>query len=267
MCEYGVVNSVQFKKINGQLVCSLCHSIPEFLPRSARRYLVIMRDTATVYHYGDHTCHVKPSSGTSETKEDVIKEYLRKNPDAKPTQVQSAYILSMVRNRQEWSKVDKQAKMLLDTKWISNKKQEVRNEAEPHGNNFEAVANFEQYCDQNDPFYIYKMNDKRGNPDKPSFVFKSSLLKAKIAINMDKDKNHFLSQEFRFFDGKQTKEGKRIRHSHSQRLPFFTSAPDPTSNCGGRDRRFAQRCSTVFWELFNEVLKKVSSGEVNRFTH
>ena len=87
LVEYGVVNSVQFKKIDGQLVCSLCHSIPEFLPCSARRYLVIMRDTVTVYHYGDHTCHVKPSSGTSETKEDVIKEYLRKNPDAKPTQV------------------------------------------------------------------------------------------------------------------------------------------------------------------------------------
>ena len=85
-------------------------------------YLVIMRDTVIVYHYADHTCHVKPSSSTSETKEDVIKEYLRKNPDAKPTQVQSAYILSMVRNRQEWSKVDKQAKTLLNTKWISNKK-------------------------------------------------------------------------------------------------------------------------------------------------
>ncbi len=260
--EYGVVNSVQFKKIDGQQVCSLCNAVPEFIPCSARRYLVIVRDAVTVYHYGNHTCNVKPSSDNSGKKEDVVKEYLRKNPDAKPSQVQSAYILSMVRNRQDWSKVDKQATMLLNTKWIFNKKQEVRKETEPHGNNFEAVANFKQYCDQNDPFYIYKMNDKRGNPDKPSFVFKSSTLKAKIAINMDKDKDHFLSQEFCFFDGKH-KRAKgyvtltaSVYHSLLRRqIPLATmeAEAEDSSNV------------TLFWELFNEVIKKVSGGEVNRF--
>ena len=53
-----------------------------------------------------------------------------------------------------------------------------------------------------DPSYIYKINDNTGNPDRPSFVFKLSTLKAKIAINMDRDKRHFLAQEFCFFDGK-----------------------------------------------------------------
>lgn len=89
--------------------------------------------------------------------------------------------------------MDKQATELLNTKWISNRKQEVTKETEPYGHNFEAVAHFKQYCDEKDPFYVYKINDTRGNPDRPSFVFKTSTLKAKIAINMDKDKEHFLA--------------------------------------------------------------------------
>ena len=33
---------------------------------------------------------------------------------------------------------------------------------------------FKECCDRKDPFHIYKMNDKRGNPDLPSFIFKTS---------------------------------------------------------------------------------------------
>ena len=36
----------------------------------------------------------------------------------------------------------------------------------------------------------------------PSFVFKTSKDKAKMAMNMNKDGEHFLSNEFCFFDGK-----------------------------------------------------------------
>jgi hypothetical protein len=262
LVEYGVVNSVQFKKIDGQMLCSLCESKPEYIPCDARRYLAIMSDAVKVYHYGNHKCNVKPSSDKSKKKDDVVKEYIRKNPDAKPSQVQSAYILSMVRNRQEWSKVDKQAEMLLNTKWISNKKQEVRKETEPHGNNFEAVANFKQYCDQNDPFYIYKMNDKRGNPDKPSFVFKSSSLKAKIAINMNKDKEHFLSQEFCFFDGKHKRAKGYVTLTASVYHPLLRrQIPLATMDAEAEDSRNV----TLFWELFNEVIQKVTGGEVRCF--
>ena len=124
--EYGVVNTVQFKKKEGQLICSLCQQQPSYIPCDARRYLVIKDSYVKVFHCGNHTCAVK-SPPQSSVKED-IKEYLRKNPTAKPSHVQSAYILSMVRNREDWKKVDKQATELLNTKWISNRKQEVTKE-------------------------------------------------------------------------------------------------------------------------------------------
>ena len=55
---------------------------------------------------------------------------------------------------------------------------------QPVGHDFEALAVFKEYCDKKDVYYVYKINDRRGNPDKPSFVFKSSKKKAEIAINI-----------------------------------------------------------------------------------
>jgi len=48
----------------------------------------------------------------------------------------------------------------------------------------------------------YKLNDRRGNPDKPSFVFKTSKFKVKFAPSMDRTEDHVLSQEFGFVDEK-----------------------------------------------------------------
>ena len=55
----------------------------------------------------------------------------------------------------------------------------MKKNVEPVGHNFEAVVTCKQYFDQKDKFFIYKVNDKRGNPDKPSFVFKTSEQKEK----------------------------------------------------------------------------------------
>ena len=45
------------------------------------------------------------------------------------------------------------------------------------------------------------MNEKRGNPYKPFFVFKSSKLGAKLSLNMTEE-DHILNKEFCTFDGR-----------------------------------------------------------------
>lgn len=61
---------------------------------------------------------------------------------------------------------------------------------------------FKEYADKKDPLYVYKINDKRGKPDMPSFVLKTSTTKMTMALHMDKTGDHFLSKEFFFFNGK-----------------------------------------------------------------
>ena len=85
----------------------------------------------------------------------------------------------------DWNSIEETARNVMDKRWLSNQKQKIKKFNEPHGHNFEAVAHFKQYADQRDPFYIYTMNDRRGNPNKSSYVFKSSKLKAQFALNMD----------------------------------------------------------------------------------
>ena len=73
---------------------------------------------------------------------------------------------------------------------------------EPHDHNFEAIVNFKECCNEKNKLYVYKIRNRRGNPDQPSFVFKSSEAKMKLAVPMNNEKDHFLSKEFCFFDGK-----------------------------------------------------------------
>lgn len=65
---------------------------------------------------------------------------------------------------------------------------------------FEAAV-FKEYCDRKDPFYTYKINNKRGNPDLPSFIFKTSTKEIQIALDMNRNVTHFLNEIF-FFCGK-----------------------------------------------------------------
>lgn len=77
----------------------------------------------------------------------------------------------------------------------------MKEDIEPVGNNFEAVITFKGYCDKKDQYYVYKINNRQGNSDKPSFAFKTSEQKATMAFNMDRDGKHYLCNEFCFFKG------------------------------------------------------------------
>ena len=80
----------------------------------------------------------------------------------------------------DWDEVEKEAAASMDKKRISNKKQKVKRDIEPFGHNFEALVSFKEYSDKGDLLYIYKVNDTRGNPDKPSFSSRQVPQKQKL---------------------------------------------------------------------------------------
>ena len=102
----------------------------------------------------------------------------------------------------DWTAVEKEVASTIDKKRISYIKEQEKSNIQPLGHNFEAVIAFKEYCDEKDTLYVYKINDRRGNPDKPSFVFKTSTTKAKIALHMDTNGDHFMNSEYCFFNGK-----------------------------------------------------------------
>lgn len=155
--EYSVVNTTQFNKKSKE--CSACGNPGEHVPCFARRYIVTKRDSVCVYHCGKHTC---PSKPVVPRQKDEIRRSVCENPSLTPSQIQSN-ILTKMRQESDWASIKKSAAEIIDRKWISNEKQKIKAKTEPHGHNFEAVAHLQQYADSRDPYYVYKLNDRRGN--------------------------------------------------------------------------------------------------------
>ena len=84
---------------------------------------------------------------------------MRNNPNIKPSEVQSVFVLAAFREQRDWRDLEKAAASAIDKKWISKVKEKVKKDIKPHGHNFEALVSFKEYCDKKDPFYIYKIND------------------------------------------------------------------------------------------------------------
>ena len=137
-----------------------------------------------------------------------------------------------------------------DKKWIANQKQKIKSETQPYGHNFEAVATYKQYCDKRDPYYIYKMNDKHGNLDRPSFIFKSSKLGVKFALNMTEDEDHFLSKEFCCFDGKVNRCKRLVTLTASVCHPILRKQVILESM---ESESESTETVALFWSLFNEI--------------
>ena len=96
----------------------------------------------------------------------------------------------------------------------------------------------------------------------PSFVFKTSTTKIKMALNMDKKGEHFLSKEFCFFDGKRKQWNGFIALTASVYHPLLRKQlPLATMEAVTEDMVNVER----FWHLFNEALRKGSGSDSATF--
>lgn len=139
--QYGVTNTTQFERKSDQrILCKGCGGEGEFVPCSARRYMSYGKTKVTVYHIGQHTCPITPISKKKDVKS--VEQLVRNNPNIKPSEVQSAFVLTAFQQQMDWTAVEKEAASTIDKKRISNIKQKVKNDIQPFGHNFEAVVPF-----------------------------------------------------------------------------------------------------------------------------
>ena len=251
--QFGVTNTKQFKiGSSGQEACSICGDAGQFVICHVRRYVKYGKKNVQVFHCGNHSC---PITSMPEKPTERVKEMIKKHPRLKPAEIQSAFVMSSLRMGEDWDKVEKEATQLLDRKWIANQKQSVHQEIHLSGENFEAVVTFKQYCDKKDSLLIYKVKDRRGNPDRPSFVFKTSEDKMKAALNMDRNGEQFLKDEYCFFAGKFKRCQNFVTLTASvyhpllkRQIPLAVMEAEQESS----------ENIALFWSLFNEGLQKVT---------
>ena len=93
--EYGVINKLQFNKDN---TCTACGTHADLIYCPARRYIQIKQTKLNIFHCGLHTCPVRSQS--SEKPVETVKEMFKKNPNLKPSEVQSALLVSSLQSEQ-----------------------------------------------------------------------------------------------------------------------------------------------------------------------
>ena len=126
--QFGVINRLQFSKDN---LCSACGKTSKYVSCPAQRYTYLKGQKLQVFHCGTHTCPVRSKNVEKPAKN--VQEILKKDPSLKPSEVQSAMIVPMLRGKNDWEKIDKQVTQLIDRSWISRQKRTVRREINPMG--------------------------------------------------------------------------------------------------------------------------------------
>ena len=250
--QYGVINRTQVKKQGDMASCRVCGEEMVYVACPAWRYLKIGKKNITVFHCGEHTCPIQEkASKPTERVEDI----LRKNPERKPSQVQSAFVLSALRSGEDWNKVVNEASQMLDKKWIENRKQDLKKTANPAGENFEAVATFKEYCDKEDQLLVFRINDWRCNPKLPSYVFKTSNVRMLIAENMNREGDHFMKDEYCYFDGKVKRCKNFVTLTASTYHPLLKR--QVVLAVMEAEREDSENIE-LFWMLFNEALSQAT---------
>lgn len=230
-----------------------------YVPCTARRYIKEGKKSVRVFHLGTHTC---PLLSKPEKPKEKVKEMFKKNPNLTPSKIQSSLAMSSLRKVEDWETVESTAAKIVDRKWISNQKQNAKKEIHPSCENFEAVVTFELYCDEKDNLLVYKVNDSRGNLDMPSFVFKTNRERMDIAMKMNKDGDHFLQEEYCYFDGKV----KRCRNYVTLTASTYHPLQKKQIPLGIMEaERENSENIELFWTLFNEAYKVVAGDDTLHF--
>ncbi len=249
--QYGTKNTTHFDK-NGK--CDCCGNKGMYIPCNAVKIWEFPRScaTVTVIHQGFHTCTAVNKHDLDYTK---VEQIFQDNPTLKPMQAAKASVINILKSGKPISEAKKVAYSFVDTKKVSNIKNKVKQDLHPTGQNFEAVAHLKARMDSEDPFLIYKVNDRRHN-NQPSFVFKTRQ-QAMIALEMDRHSDGMLNKEYCHTDIKHNRcSGFKTLGTHVYHPVLRRMVTLATMECEDE----VTETMSLFWTLLNEVLRKVSNN-------
>ena len=157
--------------------------------------------------------------------------------------------------------IEKFAQKFSDTKRLYNIREEVKANLSPFGHNFEALAHFKAKCSDRDKYFIYEVNNRALN-DQPSYIFKSSVPMARLAVLMDRDGEGVLREEYAYIDAThdRCKGFKSVTlwtyHPVCRKLIRLAIMEIEIENAENL---------TLFWTVFNKMLQEMSGNSCDKF--
>ena len=200
LTEYGKNNTANFDFASESAICRICKAHAIFHPCPALKVWEFYDNYVIIKHAGKHTCYAVPVISKDNK---AIKENVAKRPDLPPKQIQREAILSELYGGKTIDEVKSTARSMIDTRKISSVKRKHGQSTHPFGHSIDALKRLKLESEKTDKYYIFDIRDAAlsASVQTKTHVFKMSKTAAKIAIDMDKEGNHFMAKEYCFFDG------------------------------------------------------------------
>lgn len=256
LAEHGKPNRLHFNRKADGRFCFTCAAPAQHVLCPAIK--VWERDNTlqqiAVYHRGDHTCCIRRRYCLSD--KNTLLKAIRENPSLPPGKLVNSEMVNMMTSDDfKWDDIMTVADSFADLKHVQYLRQLTKHQENPCGENFEALGLLKSKCYEKDEYLIYKINNRSLNGS-PSYVFKSSTSMAYLAIDMDRDGNGVLNKEFAFVDAKHD----RCRGFKSVTLWTYHPTMRKLLRLAVMEVEHENAENlTVFWQIFNEMLQKVSS--------
>lgn len=262
----GKPNQHQFKTLGSEKFCITCDVLAVPVECKAIKIVeyCVPQEEVTIYHLGQHNC--QPKVDNSGEKEFIMQTLKEMPQDCGPRQLAIVKMQHELKRQQQVGNYDltqfvKIASNLTDTKKIDNAKRELEAQTRTDRQLLSVVGQVKQTLDVQDKYFIYRINDATFN-GKVSYVFKSSLVMALLALDMqqgEKENTHPMQEEYTYFD---------CMHSRCIDWKTFTLwayHPAPrrlyrlaTMECKGETALTVAK----FFELWNKILAEVK-GDPN----
>ena len=242
--------------------CSTCGFMASREPCGARKLTEMdyMQGLLTVMHVGNHKCTMKPPSFY---RRNTCSQAMRSMAETCPPREMQTKMVREQMDKGDWKGACKAARDWTDMRLVGNLRSKMQQEKCSDGNSLEAVGILKEQTDQEDPYFIYRINDGRFN-NGLNYVFKTSTEMAKLAIAMDCDGegDNPLKDEIAYFDAIHT----RVVGYKSIALWVLHPATHSLLRLCNMEMKSESTLNIAqFFELFNEILSQVKGEENYRF--
>ena len=167
----GSPNNVQFTDTDRGKKCFICEEEAIFVNYQAIKIWEFSSDKkfVDIYHSGLHTCRAIPNRRNLEV-EQKLKGDFTKHSSLKLSEAIANTIVCALKEGNTWEEIDALAENLADSRRVQDTKAKAKKSLESHGHSFDALCEFKKFCDDRNPYLLYRFNDERRNGNN-TFVF------------------------------------------------------------------------------------------------
>ena len=229
--------------------CKFCEEVATYVDCTARKFTEFHACHTIVRHADTRTCHLVSRYRLP----DEIKNMLKTRPQARHQSARDHFLVAKVKAGMPWEDLKKEAATVMDRDKYEYQKKKASTGT---GNSLQAVKALQDAI-KHDRHLIYTLASKD-----MTAIFKSSAFLFGTAVKMEKNGDHFLGQEYAFFDATRGRARDHVTfgiHVYHPLLRKLIRVATMESSCE------TTQAITFFFQTLNEAIQAIREDKGKTF--